>query len=211
MKNFRDFYLRGNRENLLKFTTSIITKVTGDWQLGNDSRFKEDFIVFTYSGNEVNKASVFLYTKDIDKFEFQITNIVPTKKNSLDYDEYNEILEKCLNECIIPCANECGLLFELTSENVELEKYMSSESARKLRKFSTLANKSTGSSHQSDKERWNDFICQTLIDGHENVTAILGRWFSEEDGWDDENATELVIEYEQGISLLLYYRRHYHE
>lgn len=212
MKNFRDFYLRGgNRESLLKFCSIISTYITGDWRQVNESRFKEDFIVFAYYGDKINKASVFLYTKDIDKLQFSITNIVPMEKNSLNYDEYNEVLEKCVNECIVPCANECGLSYELTSENVELEKYMSNESAKKLRMFSGAANKSTGSSHPCDGDRWNDFICKTFMDGHENVSTILGRWLTEEDGWDDKHASDLVMEFEQGISLLLHYRKHYNE
>jgi len=209
MKNFRDFYLKGSQENLLKFITTVAKHITGDWELGNNSRFKEDFIVFKYLGDRVNKASVFLYIKNIDESQFSITNIIPMEKSNLNFDEYNEVLVKCINECIIPYADECHLTYELTSENVDLEKYMSSESANKLRTFSRAANKSTGSSHPSDEKRWNSFICQTLKDGHENVTSILKRWLTEEDGWDDEQAFKLVIQYEQGISLLLHDREYY--
>lgn len=211
MKDFRDFYLKGSRENLLKFVSKITEYIAGEWKQGTNSMFKNDFIIFDYCGNEVNKASVFLYIKDIDQLRFQITNIVPTKKHSLNFDEYNQILEKCVNECITPCAKECDLEFDMTSENVELENFMSKESAEKLKKFSACANKSTGSSHPCDKARWNDFICQTFVDGHINVINILGRWLSEEEGWDDEHVSELVIEYEQGISLLSYYKGHYHD
>lgn len=211
MKSFKDFYLSGSRENLQKFMSSISDYIIGDWKQGNDSKFKENFIVFTYCGNEVHKASVFLYIKNIDKSEFKVTNIVPMEKNSLNYDEYNEVLDKCSNDCIIPCANACGLSYKVTSENVDLENYMSKESARKLKMFSSAANKSTGSSHPCDQERWHEFICQTMKDGDKNVISILGRWLVEEEGWDDEHASELVIEYEQGIALLEYYREHYNE
>ena len=211
MKSFKDFYLSGSWENLQKFMSSISDYIIGDWKQGNDSKFKENFIVFTYYGDKVNKASVFLYIKNIDKLEFKVTNIVPMEKNSLNYDEYNEVLDKCAKDCIIPCANACGLSSKITSENVDLENYMSKQSARKLRMFSSAANKSTGSSHPCDQERWHDFICQTIKDGDKNVISILGRWLVEEEGWDDEHASELVIEFEQGIALLEYYREHYNE
>lgn len=211
MKSFKDFYLSGSRENLQKFMRIISDYIIDDWKQSIDSKFKENFIVFTYCGDKVNKASVFLYIKDLDKLEFRVTNIVPMEKNSLNYDEYNEVLDKCVKDCIIPCANDCGLSYKVTSENVDLEYYMSKESARKLRMFSSAANKSTGSSHPYDQQRWNDFICQTVKDEDKNVISILGRWLAEEEGWDDEHATELVIEYEKGIALLEYYREHYNE
>ena len=169
MKSFKDFYLSGDRESLLRFKISISKYITGDWRQDDDSKFKGNFIVITYCGGEINKASVFIYIKDIDTLQFKVTNIVPREKSSLSYDEYNEVLERCADECIIPCANECGLSFKLTNENVDLENYMSKDSARKLRLFSSAANKSTGSSHPCDQERWNDFICQTLKDGYESV------------------------------------------
>lgn len=211
MKSFKDFYLSGSQENLQKFISSISDYISGDWRQGNDSKFKENFIVLTYCGSEVNKASVFLYIKDIDKLEFKVTNIVPMEKNRLNYDEYNDVLDKCAKECIIPCVKACGLKYRVTSENVNLEDYMCNESARKLRMFSSAANKSTGSSHPCDQERWNDFICQTVKNGDKDVISILGRWLVEEEGWDDEHASELENEYEQGISLLEYYREHYNE
>lgn len=211
MKSFKDFYLEGSRESLQKFISSISDYIIGDWKQSDDSKFKNNFIVFTYCGDKVNKANVFLYIKDFDKLKFEVTNIVPMEKNSLNYDEYNEVLDKCVEDCIIPCAKNCGLRYKITSENVDLENYMSNESARKLKNFSSLANKSTGSSHPCDQERWHDFICQTVKDEDKNVISILGRWLVEEEGWDDEHASELVIEYEQGIALIEYYREHYNE
>jgi hypothetical protein len=211
MKNFKDFYLSGSRENLQKFMCNISDYIVNDWKQSNDSKFKDNFIVFIYCGDKVNKASVFLYVKDFDKLEFKVTNIVPMEKSSLNYDEYNEVLDKWAKDCIIPYVNDWGLSYKVTSENVDLEYYMSKECARKLRMFSSTANKSTGSSHPCDQERWHDFICQTMKDKDKNVISILGRWLVEEEGWDDEHATELVIQYEQGIALLEHYREHYNE
>ncbi|MFR3727673.1 hypothetical protein [Lacrimispora sp.] len=210
MKTFKEFYLRGNGVNLKEFELNIASFVSGDWKLKSNNPSDDDFIVFSYIGQEVERANVYLYLKDCDGVGYKISNIVPSEKSKLDFDEYNAILDKCVQDCILPCAEKYNLESEITSENVSLENYMSEESKKKLHAFSVMANKSTGSSHPDDQRRWHDFICQTVISGDKNVTSILRRWLVEE-GWDDENATELTIEYEQGLALLEHYRNRYEQ
>lgn len=208
MKNFRDFHITGREEDLVKFANEIRNYVSGNWSIKIDSKFKDNFIVFAYTGMDVEQAFIYLYTKDKNKFA--ITNIVPTRKNSLTYDEYNSLLLKCAEECILPCASKCNLNYKISDDEVDLETYMTVNSAKKLHVFSQSANKSTGSSHPLDQQRWHDFICQAFVEGSTNVASIIGRWLSEEGGWDDEHANELVIEYEQGIALLAFYKENYH-
>jgi hypothetical protein len=209
MKNFMDFVISGAPANLAKFCTEVGRFVNGDWKKRNDPRFAKDYIQIEYCGNAVEKACLFIYIKD--KTDFKVGNIVPIQKNSLTHDEYNALLKKCADECLIPCATECGLTYSLSKGEVELENYMSEKSAEKLRLFSISANKSTGSAHPLDQERWNDFICETFIQKENDVLTILGRWLSEVEGWDDERANELISEYENGISLLRHYSRYYDE
>lgn len=208
MKTFKDFYLRGTKANLKEFELNIASYVGNDWKLKLGNSSNDDFIVFSYIGQEVERANVYLYLRNDDGVGYRISNIVPNEKSKLDFDEYNAILDMCVRDCILPCANKYDLESEITSDNVSLENYMSQESKKRLQAFSVMANKSTGSSHPDDQRRWNDFICQTVISGDENVARFLRRWLLEE-GWDDENSTELAIEYEQGVTLLEHYRDNY--
>ena len=56
-----------------------------------------------------------------------------------------------------------------------------------------------------DRDRWFEF----LIDVHGNDerldTGRLGRWLIEVEGWSDDMANELVIEYEFALGLLFEY------
>ena len=92
----------------------------------------------------------------------------------------------------------------------------------KLERFCNAANKSTGSSHPCDEERWFDFICQTVEDDrtfdYDTIYRFLmdeDYWGKKEEGfigavghfaWDEEHADELATEYDNYVRILTYYR-----
>ncbi len=59
--------------------------------------------------------------------------------------------------------------------------YISKEALIKLEQFCFLANKSTGSLHFCDEERWFDFICQTVDDNQILDYDTLYRFLTDED------------------------------
>lgn len=74
-----------------------------------------------------------------------------------------------------------------------------------LHNFSILANKATGSSHPRDQERWFQFIFAAYRAPQQLDIDNLMRWLVEIEGWSDEKAHDLVIEYEFGLALLKEY------
>ena len=85
------------------------------------------------------------------------------------------------------------------------EDWMSPTSAELLKRFSRNANKSTGSSHPFDRERWHEFIIGLHAERREIDTEKLGRWLQDVERWSDEAAIDLIIEYEFGRDLLKQY------
>ena len=81
------------------------------------------------------------------------------------------------------------------------------ERADALRRFSAAANKATGSSHPLDRTRWFAF----LLSVHGVTPSLdadrLARWLVEVEGWSDDKAHDLVVEYEFGLALLDEYDR----
>lgn len=85
------------------------------------------------------------------------------------------------------------------------------------------ANKSTGSSHPCDEERWFDFICQTVDDEKIFDYDILFGFLTDEEywgkkdpdflgaigqfAWDEEKGAELASEYENYVRILQYYKK----
>lgn len=157
---------------------------------------------YTYTGPDFPSANLWLFGKGSGA---QVSNIVPKLSGQLSIEEYNGILTHFHDDLLGPAAEEMGLRVRLSKTGVvTIADYVSEVTAEKLRRFSESANKSTGSSHPMDNERWNDFV----IANHRNrdylPTDILKLWLVE-DGWDADTAYDLTIEYEQGISLLRRY------
>jgi len=206
MKTYKDFYLTGEYEDLINFKNDIFNHIPKDWEENkSDKCFIDDCIIINYCGNKFDKVIIFLTMVD---YYFKVTCIRSIEKNELDYKEYNEILKEYVDNCIIPHIGKYNLSYVLTNEDVDLENYMSEETARKLRQFISAVNQ-YDYSHPFDIERWNTFVCQAFIDGHEKVIFILEEWLIEEGKWDEENAHELVIRFERSISVLKYYKNNH--
>ena len=86
-----------------------------------------------------------------------------------------------------------------------LTHWTSEEAAAALNRFSVTANKSTGSSHPSDRCRWFEFIFAAHRAQGRLDSDILARWLAEVEDWPSEVANDLVIQYEFGIALLTEY------
>lgn len=87
--------------------------------------------------------------------QLYVSNIVPSQgQPRLSEDEYNAIAFEFYERFVIPVADKTGVQVTLSDTNVTIEKWVSPGTAQLLRRFSIAANKSTGSSHPLDEERW---------------------------------------------------------
>mgnify|MGYP000865275891 CR=1 FL=1 len=139
-----------------------------------------------------------------DEGQLRVTNVVPVDTGQLSIRQYNHALRLFHERVASPVASRLGLRIEISKDRESLTDWMSSGAADLLRRFSATANKSTGSSHPSDRARWMAF----LIAAHKERLQIaekLKRWLIEVDRWPQERAIELVIEYEFGSELLVQY------
>ena len=98
--------------------------------------------------------------------------------------------------------------YEVSTSNnvVTLDDAFSPEGKKRFLSFSGLANKSTGSSHPYDRERWLKFIIY-LHKHNEVADSEYVKEFLIEDGWTEDKAIDLVIEYSFALKLLKMYDR----
>ena len=133
---------------------------------------------------------------------YKVVNILPSEKVSLTVSEYNAVLSDFCESIILPASLEAGFEYEISEKFQSLTDWTSEEAARALHIFSNLANKSTGSSHPSDKERWLKFLLVVFNAPNRPDPSLLERWLIEAEHWPSEVATDLTIQYEFGMALL---------
>lgn len=227
MKIFKELYIKGSYQALRKFENEIGDFAKNDWtqEYHKDDRWS-DYLIFNYSGKKVDTAKVFFYMKNVEKDgNMHVGNIVPTAqyKNQLTVEEYNNILSLFYDEVILPYTNEnssIGVSAQLSSDEFNPLSVLSHESLDKLTSFCNCANKSTGSSHPCDRERWFDFIFSSYKSGEIFSEDTLAHFLSDEEywgkpdgtvlnesAWSTDEAWKLASEYSFAIEILENYEK----
>jgi len=226
MKIFRELSFKGTAEQLSKFSKEIGEYAKDDWILQPATERLKDYLQFSYRGTSLENAIVSIYIGDrLQKGEIKVGNIVPQKKNSLTVDEYNALLMQFYEDVIKP-YKEHGtevIIDPPTDDIFDPRMIISEEALQKLKSFCYGANKTTGSSHPLDKERWFDFICQTVDDDRVFEYTALANFLQDEAywgakpkdfigamgdyAWSEDKAYELADEYSTAVDVLQYYKR----
>lgn len=136
-----------------------------------------------------------------------VPNVVPLEFGQLTQKQYNDILTEFYVSYIDTVSRQHQIRCELTSGQVDDADVLGEEAAILLRRFSNCANKSTGSSHPVDKERWIAFIYASCMSEKEVDSGLLQKLLIEQ-GWGEESAYELIIEYEFGRDVIKYVKDH---
>lgn len=226
MKTFCELYFKASPERLKQFANEIQGYAMGDWCAEIKNDYNKQWIEFDYVGSHVDQAAVFITTgESLNAGKLQVNNIVPLKKSQLSIDEYNNILRLFYSDVIEPYKKVHSDIdiSQPTNDIFDPKTVISELALDKLKAFCYAANKSTGSSHPCDQERWFDFICQTVDDDRIFDADTLAKflqdesyWGKKEDGfhgamgafaWDEEHAWQLASEYESACELLKYYKR----
>lgn len=226
MKNFRELYFTGTEENLKKFADEIKQRTFSDWKVVNPSKQLGDYLMFDYVGKKLEPARVSIHLGDsLSGGKIQVGNIIPLEKSKLSIDEYNAILMEFYNDVIFPYKNSYNRYIDIsgpTNDTFDPLSVISKEALQKLKLFCNAANKSTGSSHPCDQERWFEFICQTVDDEKMMDYTTLAKFLSDENywgfkeegfigviggfAWDEETSYELASEYESLCQIVMYYK-----
>lgn len=226
MRVYKELKLSGSKLDIDNFKKNAPHLVKRNWGYSKLKGLDKDIVMFEYKGNDVNHAKVMIGSGNDEhgKKNIRVLNIIPMKKSRLSIAEYNDVLDLFHKEVIVPNKEKLMGLTEDYSESDKFEPldYISSEALNKLENFCNAANKSTGSTHPLDEERWFEFICQTVDDDrifdYETLRAFLmdeDYWGSKENGldggrgrsaWTEEWASELASEYERLCRLLQFYK-----
>lgn len=138
-----------------------------------------------------------------ERGDWYVANIIPMDAGRLTEDQYNSILREFYERFATGASESAGVKVTLEKTEKTAADYMSTAAVDCLDRFSVLANKSSGSGHPADQERWFDFIIQVHNDQRGPDASTLAQLLCEQFEWPGEKASELASEYEFGRALLL--------
>jgi hypothetical protein len=207
---FQDLYLRGPASAAAALHQALKDRATPPWRyaMEKEEQLRElgekgDALAFERAVTPGFEAAGLVLIADGD--DLKVANIVPLELSELTHRAYNAILADFASEVARPAAMDAGYSVVMSNSTLQLENMVSPAVAEALRRFSVLANKSTGASHPLDRDRWFDFILLAHRENAQLDASVLARWLSESEGWFEDCARDLAGEYERSRSLLTRY------
>jgi hypothetical protein len=208
---FQDMRIEGPIAKRPDLRAALIAAAISPWevdlersaQVAQNAGTLEDVLLFRCEAN-INHPAAGLTLWGIPQ-GYYVPNIVPMQYGSLTFSEYNAVLASFLACVVKPIVGAFGFKVNITNPSQDIDDWLSSDAATKLRRFSGSANKSTGASHPMDEKRWFDFLIAVHNNGENLGGDRLARWLHEIEGWDEETAHELAGDFENALSLLSYY------
>lgn len=207
MKVFRDLFIKLNKVSVEDLVEQFTARCGDNWHRALDREqhaCSTGEMVFSFehsAGDGLERAGLSLFQKDGDTW--YVPNIVPLDSGQLSHDQYNKILENFLDTIVRPSITGLSVTAELSGDELFLKDVVGEDVVALLHKFSLLANKSTGSSHPYDRNRWFDFLIAVQRKHISLNTDLLIHSLMEE-GWSEDRAHNLAIEYEFAVGLLDY-------
>lgn len=214
MEVFRELAVNGTEDQIIALVEVATARLPDEWV--RDDEAEADFAAlgglsdgekgYAFSRRVASEgkpmAGVFLLFED---GEMKVVNIVPLEKSRLSIAEYNGVLEELEATALRPAAEALGLDVRMTAGDAEPTTWMSPDAADLLRRFSILANMSTGASHPLDRRRWHGFIIAIHRERSRLDASTLERILVEVHGWPADRASDLACEYETARELLKEY------
>jgi hypothetical protein len=205
---FVDIEVHGAYDKLRQLPTKIENDLDSGWSRDHKAEERgkswfNDYPVFAFSCRQTkDHPGATLILAFSDETKVYVPNIIPKEERSLSYKEYNSIAKNFYKRFVQPVAGDLDLDSNVSEESRPMDEYASETTLSKLRHFSDMANKTTGSSQPNDRQRWLAFIVSAHQRDPELNSDILSRWLQEKGGWPEDKATDLAIEFEFGRDLL---------
>ncbi len=208
-RSLNELRIRGSETQLQQFMNNLGSEPRAEWKRDSAAegrlgrmglKGKTAFCLACQASDTRPAAAVWLHGKGPN--ELYVANIVPLEKAVLTEEEYNSILSEFNSTVVAPAAANAAVAAELVQHRTTLEQDLSPEGIRRLKAFSTAANKQA--LHPNDYQRWYAFVIQTHLEGAQLDPGVLERWLTEQ-GFLERECREIACEYESMRAMLLAY------
>jgi len=202
----QNFFIRNLKELIDNSEWKNRQDFVNNYKKNTFSKEKEILCVetpeYTFDDKKI-KGAVWLW--DYNGF-YEVFNIIPLLGNSLDYDQYNFLLNEFYKKFIENLAKKYNAKIVISEPIKKLINTIGEDAYNALESFSIGANKTTGNTHPFDFKRWCEFIFIIFRNDIEIGVDELIFWL-EENGWDSDMANRLGLEFEYSLNLLKNYER----
>lgn len=216
MKQFKELEITGPVEQMPSFIDHVSANLPTHWRRDFEAEArleqanhvrKDSWFAFIYKSEDDEPSSNVFLT--LESGRLYVPNITPLEPGRLSIAQYNRILDEFADILHIHLPLDSALKINVTSDVAAITDWVSPKAEELLDRFSNSANKSTGSSHPSDFQRWSAFLIEVHKEGssHRLSSDFLAKWLEEELGWSSERANELAIEYEFARDVLQAYEQ----
>ena len=207
-KVFRHLTVYGDPEVLDALIPGIESRLTDGWSRDRESEQEltgadrqSRFFFFARCASAARPAVKLAMCAEGRRLS--VTNIMPGDPGRLSCAEHNLILLEFYLKFLHTAASEAGLAMELSSDERSFEEAFGWAAAKRLKRFSVIANKS--SEHPADRRRWMDFLIHLHSQPNRDYDfRLLAKWLIE-DGWSVDETHRLISECEFARDLLRAY------
>ncbi|MDQ2798133.1 MAG: hypothetical protein M3Y13_00640 [Armatimonadota bacterium] len=202
MNIYQELIIEGKPEDLKRFLAEA-QAVDHGWERDQEqeANLGKEYVAFRKPETSHLPAAVLYLYGEPPEGRYQVANILPTDKNELSLQEYNRLTRSFYETCVQPYQDSYQLKATLTAEDTNFAETVSPPTFELLKRFSALANKSTGSSHPADRRRWLDFVASSIKNHDKIDTGLLSQWLVDEEQWPKEEASRLIRDYELAVDL----------
>jgi hypothetical protein len=201
---FRDLTLNGAGPRLDDLADAIVARLREPWIRDQQVEAEGfgDYRVFRRDPNG-DRPGLRLFLSANSTGDVYVSNILPMERGRLTMAEYNEALTEFYETFLQRAAAAGGLEAVLGTDTLDLQTELPDDAISALHTFSRAANRSTGSSHPMDMERWLRFIVCLHKSRKTLSPSVLNDWL-QADGWPPDISLELTLEFEFAATVLDY-------
>jgi len=206
---FRELVLRGTQQDLAEFISYVERSLKHGWQRNHEPEKRAaaggslQYCFQCPATEQLPESWLFIMFKDNSNCAY-VSNVVPSAIGKISLSQYNMIITEFHTRFIAPALATFRGRIECTvsAGEEDLRDWMSAKAASLLQEFSSIANRSTGSSHPLDRQRWLAFLVTIHQEKSTLTSSQLKRWFVEEAHWHSDIAGDLIMQFEFAMDVL---------
>lgn len=215
MKTFRKIEIRGLKDDLITYLNQIKAQNHENFTYINDKSDEYAMMIAipkectaTFLSKEIENAIAYIWLVISDDLLY-VSNITPNKSGQLTYNQYNSIANKFYEE-VIKAQDVKNITPYLSKDYMTIEDLAGLETSGKLKNWINSANPATLNTNPHDFKRWCDFIFTAHLNKSKLTASQLERYLIEDEQfYDEEIVSKIVLEYEYSLDLLNEYDNRY--